>query len=88
MTVRTDLELSKVRVPRSLGMGRTFEVLLEFRKLGHAFAVCLKVRELLVGPQSTTGLIISTGSIEVLDRLEKLEVCKGGLVATEELLLT
>ena len=68
-------------------MGIAGEVLLEFRKFSHAIAVLLKSGELLVAPQSTTRLIISAGNIEVLDRLEQLEVCKGGLVATEEHLI-
>ena len=63
------------------------EVLLEFRKLGHAVAVFLKGGVLLVGPACTT-LVISDGSIRILDALEELEVRKCGLVATEERLIS
>ena len=65
-------------------MGLASEVLLEFGKFGHAIAVLLKGGELLVALKSLARLVTSTSNIEVLNGLEELEVCNGGLISTEE----
>ena len=85
-SIITDLQLGEARIPRSLGMGLASEVLLEFGKLGHAIAVLLQGGEHLVALKRCARIVTSTSNIEVLNRLEELEVCEGGLIATEELI--